>query len=61
MLHHKKHDSKANGCLFKIKLANNINFFTVLMFPDLKYLKQGFLQTLPVFVMNLKTNSFPKS
>ena len=38
-----KNDSKASVCLCKIKLANNINFFTILMFPDLKYLKQGFL------------------
>ena len=54
-------DSKAKVCLCKIKLANNINFLTILMFPDLKYLKQVFLETLSVFVLNLKNNSFPKS
>ena len=57
----KEYDSKANLCLCKIKLANNIIFFTILMFPDLKYLKQGYLETLSVFVLNLKNNSFPKS
>ena len=36
-------------------------FFTILMFPDLKYIKLGFLQTLSIFVLNLKNNSFPKS
>ena len=31
------------------------------MFPDLEYLKQGFLETLSAFVLTLKNNSFPKS
>ena len=35
-------------------------FKTILMFPDLKYLKQDFLETVSVFVLNLKNNSFPK-
>ena len=57
----KRYDSKANVCLCKIKLGNNIKLFAIWMFPELKYLKQSFLQTLSVFVLNLKNNSFLKS
>ena len=37
------------------------HFFAILILPDLEYLKQGFLETLSVFVLNWKNNSFPKS
>ena len=44
-----------------IKLGNNITLFAILIFPDFKYLKQGFPETLEslvlklsVFVLNLK-------
>ena len=57
----KKYESKANVCSYKIKLTNNVNFLVILMFPDLEYLKQSFLETLSVFVLNLKNNSFTKS
>ena len=63
MLHHW---TNMTVCSWKIKLANYINFIAILMFPDLKYLKQGFLATLEnlvlkfsVFVLNLKI--IPKS
>ena len=33
-------------------------FFTILMFPDLRYFKQGFLETLAVFVLEFEKNNF---
>ena len=63
-----QHWKNMTVCSWNIKLANYINFIAILMFPDLKYLKQGFLENLEslvlkfsVFVLNLKNNSFPKS
>ena len=59
----KKYDSKLNVYLRRIKLASNIYLFifTILMFSELKYLKQGFIKSLSVFVLSVKNNSFPNS
>ena len=58
----KQYDSKANVCSCKLKLAKYIILLMcILMCTELKYLKQGFPETLAVFVLYLKNNSFENS
>ena len=45
----KQFDSKVSICLYKVKLANNVEYLLFWMCTDLKYVKQGFPEILTVF------------